>query len=451
MDKILLVQQYLGDNNEVGPVFPIGLAYIATAIAQTDWNVRVLDMNIYDNPYETLSETLESYQPDVIGLSLRNIDNVDYENFNYFYQELNILIPRLKQYGALLIVGGAGFSIFAKEIMMQYREIDYGIIQEGEETIVELLNAIKTDTSFNKISGVYKWNDQQLSFGGQRKPMNFSKSSIPDRAFFEIEKYNKPLCMGVQTKRGCSLKCSYCTYPFINKNTERFRTPESVVEEIEILVNRYKVEEIIFCDDIFNVPLNHAKQIIESIIKRNIKVKWSAWFDVGSTDESFIRLAIKSGCYRFCFSTEGVVDSSLKLLHKNFNAKQADKLINICLSKEFKGIDFRFSLFALPPGQTYWGLLKTLYVVFKTHVLYINSKCLVSWIRILPNTELYSSIENKDVNLLPVTVTATNKDDLFYKFTSLNHLAITLYTYLLNKIIASRSIRKKLHKLMNEK
>ena len=92
MNSILLVQQYLGKNNEVGPIFPIGLAYLATAIQHTNWEIKVLDMNVCENPYETLSKTMESYVPTVVALSIRNIDNVDYEEFNYFYLEIGKMV-----------------------------------------------------------------------------------------------------------------------------------------------------------------------------------------------------------------------------------------------------------------------------------------------------------------------------------------------------------------------
>lgn len=443
MNKILLVQQYLGNNHEVGPIFPIGLAYIATKITtNTNWNVKAIDMNVCENPYKTLDNTIKSFKPNVVGLSVRNIDNVDYEDFNYFYKELNQIVRVIKQRCNTLILGGAGFTIFAPEIMNQNKGINYGIVQEGEETIIELLQCIEKNKSVNLVKGIYYWNGEILNFTGERKPINFFKSVIPHRFYFEIDKYNKPLCMGIQTKRGCSLKCSYCTYPFLNKHTERFRNPSDVIDEIEQMVNNYGIKEIIFCDDIFNNPLNHSIEIIKGIIDREIKVKWSAWFDVGTTNIEFIRLAIKSGCYRFCFSTEGVIDSSLKQLQKNFSAKQADQLIKSCLSNEFRNIDFRFSLFAIPPGQTILGMLKTLYIVYKTHVVWVNSKCLVSWIRLLPNTALNNTIGKSSEELLPIEVTTQNKDNLFYKSNDINKYLIILYKYALKGVLSLRSIRK---------
>lgn len=443
MNKILLVQQYLGLNHEVGPVFPIGLAYIATNISSnTNWIVKAIDLNVCENPYLALNNAIDSFNPDVVGLSVRNIDNVDYEDFNYFYNELERVIGAIKQKCGTLLLGGAGFSIFAPEIMNYNKGINYGIVQEGEETIVELLKCIESDQSIDSVKGIYYWINNTLHFTGERQPVNFSKSMIPDRTYFEINKYNKPLCMGVQTKRGCSLKCSYCTYPFLNKHTERFRTPSSVVDEIEQLVTNYGIKEIIFCDDIFNNPLNHSIEIIKGIIDRDLNVKWSAWFDVGSTDIEFIRLAIKAGCYRFCFSAEGVIDSSLKRLQKNFSAKQALHLIESCLTDEFRDVDFRFSLFAMPPGQTIFGMLKTIYIVYKTHVVRVNSKCLVSWIRLLPNTPLNNTIGKSSEELLPIDITTQNKDNLFYKNPDINKYLVILYKYAIHGVLSLRSIRK---------
>lgn len=443
MNKILLVQQYLGVNHEVGPIFPIGLSYIATNITSyTNWNVKAIDLNVYEKPFYVLEHTLASYEPDVVGLSVRNIDNVDYDDFNYFYKELNPVIKVIKQKCNTLLVGGAGFSIFAPEIMNQNREIDYGIVQEGEETIVELLHCLEESYSVGTVRGLYYWNNDNLLFSGERRPINFSKSIIPDRTFFDVKKYNKPLCMGVQTKRGCSLKCSYCTYPFLNKHTERFIKPSIVVDEIEQLVNDYGVEEIIFCDDIFNNPVNHSIEIINGIIERGLRIRWSAWFDVGVTDVKFIRLAIKSGCYRFCFSTDGVINTSLQKLKKNFSSRQADKLIDNCLSDEFKNVDFRFSLFAMPPGQTIKGMIKTLFIIFKTHVLRVNSKCLVSWIRLLPNTDLYNSINDSSRNLLPIDITSQNKEYLFYNNHSINKFLVIIYKYAIKIVLNLRPFRK---------
>lgn len=443
MTRILLIQQYLGLNKEVGPIFPIGLAYLCSAIKNINWQIKVLDMNVCKNPYEDLQNLLLNFNPDVTAVSLRNIDNVDLENFNYFYLEFIKTISIISKSKSKIIVGGAGFSIFGEKIMETIPTIDFGISQEGEQTMIELLNALRFKNSdIPKIKGLYYRKQKNVLFTGQRTPLDFSKSAIPDRSFFDLSKYNKPLCMGVQTKRGCSLKCSYCTYPYLNHYSERFRNKKSVVDEIEMLHKKYGINEIIFCDDIFNNPLNHACEILLELKKRKLKIRWSAWFDIGNTNLDFIRLAITTGCYRFCFSIEAVTERSLKELRKNFNMKQISNLLRLIKKPEFKDIDFRFSIFALPPSQNIWGLCKTLRFVYNTHVSKKNIKCLVSWIRIYPHTAIYDSLNNKGIDLLPPSIDKNSTNTLFWMECSIPQPIIYFYKKILKSFNILRNFKK---------
>ncbi len=296
MKKILFIQQYLGKNKEVGPIFPIGLSYIITAVRnKTDFQIKALDLNICQQPYKELISTLSICEPDICGLSIRNIDNVDYDSYTFFLDEVNFLTGILKQFCNCIIAGGAGFSIFGNEIMKKNHDIDFGVRLEGEETFVELLNKLENNKSIENVKGIYYRKDSEIVFTGERCPLEFEKSKAPIRDYFAVPIYDKPLCLGVQTKRGCPLKCSYCTYPFLNKDIIRLRLPVDVVDEIEDLVEKYAVKEIIFCDDVFNAPEQHAENIIKEMINRNLKIKWSAWFDAGNTTEHLLDLAIKSG------------------------------------------------------------------------------------------------------------------------------------------------------------
>ena len=443
MNKILLIQQYLGDNSEVGPIFPIGLAYISTAISKLKWDIQVLDMNIYEDPFLILSNILSEFNPDVIGISLRNIDNVDLKRFRYFYEDFVKLLNFIAHKQAIIIVGGAGFSIFANQIMQENTSINYGIVQEGETTIVELLSAINSRKEVHNIKGILFRANNEIIYTGQRKPLDFSNSDIPDRSLFNVKAYDEPLCIGVQTKRGCSLKCSYCTYPFLNSYSERFRPAKNVVDEIESLINDYNISEIIFCDDIFNVPKWHAESIIHEMINRKIHIKWSAWFDIANTDESFIKLAVQSGCYRMCFSAEAITNDSLKALHKNFNVEQIYSLMNIIKKNEYKNIDFRFSIFALPPKQSLKGMLDTLSFTFRNHVMHKNIKCLVSWIRVYPNTELYGSLKYKPKNLLPTPNGNIDLSTIFFNEYHFNTILIRIYNWMFLLFEKLRKLKRK--------
>jgi anaerobic magnesium-protoporphyrin IX monomethyl ester cyclase len=440
--SILLIQQYLKNSSEIGPIFPLGLSYIATALKKEGIITTVIDLNLFNTPYLILKEVLSDTKPELIGISLRNIDNVDFFNFVYFYEELSKTLQKIREYSpkSVIIIGGSGFSIFAQKIMERHKEISFGVYLEGENTIIELLNNLNTP---HLVKGLFYRSNGNVYFTGKRKFPEFDKLPTPDRSFFKMDSYKYPLCVGIQSKRGCVLQCSYCTYPYLNGKDLRLRSSTSVVDEIEMLIRDYKIDEIIFTDNIFNIPVEHAEEILNEVLKRKLKIKWSAWFDVKIINQNFIELAKKTGCYRMCFSPDGIVNETLKSLGKNFNETDINRLVNLC--KINPETDFRFSLFALPPNQTTRGLFKTISFVFKTHVILRNSKCLVSWIRILPNSEIYNRIcYNKEATnnyeLLPEIL--ISKHNLFFKNQFHNTVITLIYTFTLRFIILLRNFRK---------
>ncbi|MCK4819555.1 cobalamin-dependent protein, partial [bacterium] len=134
--NVLLVQAYLGGNEPL--VFPIGLAYIKASI--TGHDVEVFDTNASKKPFEDLGEVLENHSPQVVGISLRNIDSTNKREVVFYYSYLKETIDVIKkQSQAKIIIGGSGFSMFAREIMEEEGRIDYGIFLEGEKVFPALL------------------------------------------------------------------------------------------------------------------------------------------------------------------------------------------------------------------------------------------------------------------------------------------------------------------------
>jgi radical SAM superfamily enzyme YgiQ (UPF0313 family) len=371
---------------------------------------------------------------------LRNIDTTDKTDFYYYYASIKTTLNEIHKIwnNGKIIIGGAGFSTFPIQILKQNDLIDFGVYLEGEDTILELLNNLGTP---KKVKGIYYRENGKILYTGNRE--NFTNFDfIPDRSFFNLNQYDYPRSIGIQSKRGCVLQCSYCNYPSLNGTKLRMRKPNNIVDEIEKIIKTTNTKEIIFTDNVFNIPISHSIAICKEIINRNLTVRWSAWFDIKNIDQEFIDLAVKSGCYRMCFSPDGLVNETLSSLNKNITKNDITKLL--VLTKRNKMIDFRFSVFALPPYQTIAGLIQTIIFVFKTHVLYRNSKCLVSWIRILPNTRLYKSSSNEEAisidNLLPEKV--VNKELLFYNKTTINNFIMLMYYVLLRTVLRIRSIRK---------
>lgn len=381
--KVLLVQAYLGGNEP--PVFPLGLACIAASIPKHE--TKVFDSNTVANPFDMLREIAVDFTPEIVGISLRNIDSTNKSDVVFYYTWLKDLIAAVQAgCSAKIILGGSGFSMFAREIMEQESAIDFGVYLEGENVFAELLNNL--DTPY-KVSSIFYRRDGKVHFTGNAPPVDINDPPVPSWGALALGPYQKGSDgIGIETKRGCSLGCIYCIYGFLNGRQYRLKRPERVVDEIEILVKEHGVTHFTFVDSIFNVPLSHARAICHEILSRNFTVSWSAWFNERFVDQEFITLLIQSGCKHIIFSPDGFSDGVLKKLGKNLSRKN---IVNsFKLLQNNTDIEVSYNFFKNPPGQSLTNFFGMLFFCLRTKLAMKKRVHFeFSVLRIEPHTELY--------------------------------------------------------------
>ncbi len=405
--KTLLVQSYLG-HNKYFPVYPLGLAYISTALSRKGHEVRIFDPNTSTRPYEELKERILGYSPEVIGISLRNIDNQYRLAPFYYYKHFQRVLETIRAISpnTIIMAGGAGFSMFAEKIMIRNPTIDFGIYLEGEESVPELLDKLDRPAS---VGGIYFRKNGALSFTGYRALPDFPNFPVPKRDFIDIAPYlNHPESLGIQTVRGCPLKCTYCNYPQLNGNKLRARDAKSVCDEIEYLVRQFNVKQFMFADGVFNAPLRHAEEICKEIIRRGLPVTWSAWMELKHAPKSFLTLAVRAGCTGITFSPDALSQGALNGLQKELEEKDVQDSLNLFIKdRDLRSIHVTYSMFINPPGETLFGLLKTLGFFLKAK-LFLRGRGgpFLNWIRLEPETKAFQyavekGIFKKDFELLP--------------------------------------------------
>ncbi|MDO8785607.1 MAG: radical SAM protein, partial [Syntrophales bacterium] len=391
--KILLIQSYLGGNEP--PVYPLGLACISSVLPGHD--LRLFDPNVSERPFEELKETIESFSPDIVGISIRNIDSTNKRQVVFYYEHFKKVIDTVSAAtaGAKIIVGGSGFSMFAKVIMEDEPRIDIGVFLEGETVMPALLHNIEEPW---KVKGVFYRKGSEVVFSGSADQTDLNVVPLPDRSLLPPDRYRSiSEAMGIETKRGCALKCVYCIYGFLNGKKYRFRNPEKIVNEIEALSKEHGVDRFTFVDSVFNIPLRHAEEICHEIIRRGIKVKWSAWFSESELTEEFLELAVRAGCNKVILSPDGFSDTVLKKLEKNIT--KADilrsygilkKLVHAGSNRGMEKLEVCYNFFKNPPGQSLSAFLGIAAFFFKAKMqmgrrvhLEFNS------LRVEPNTKLY--------------------------------------------------------------
>ena len=343
--RILLVQSYLGGAEP--PVFPLGLACLKAALGAHE--VRVFDLNTAARPFEQLRELVAAFQPEVTGFSLRNIDSTNKRTVVFYYPFLKEAVTAVRAASAApLVVGGSGFSMFAREIMADEPRLDLGVFLEGERTFPLLLENLARPGA---VPSVFYREGGAVRFSGPGEQVDLDAAAFPDRGAVALEAYTGfSEGIGVETKRGCLLDCLYCIYGFLNGKKLRLRAPAKVVDEIETLTCRHGVRRFTFVDSVFNIPVRHAEEVCRELLRRGVRAEWSAWFNEKNLTREFLELARDAGCRNVILSPDGFSDTVLERCGKNI--RMGDIRSSYEALRAVDGFEVSYNFFKNPPGQS---------------------------------------------------------------------------------------------------
>jgi len=406
--KLLLVQAYLGRFEP--PIFPAGLNALGRHFAlRTEHDVSVLDMNIHKQPYDALDEALRKMKPDIVGISLRNVDTTQYRDRFYYFQEIPRIAAAITRVcpSSRIVIGGPGFSIYSSEIMQAVLELDYGIVSEGEHTFTALLDALDNPAS---VGGILFRRDGKVESSGPGTL--FDMADYADEAAFVVplEPYKDvPFGIGVESSRGCAQQCIYCVYPFLNGPCVRLRAPIKIIDEVEMLVEKHGVKTFQFIAPVFNIPPAHCEAVCSEMIARNLgqKVAWIGWFAERFLSREQWDLALEAGCVEFAFSPDAITDSVLARMGKVSRCADIERTLQMAKRDARASVSYNF--FINPPGETPGDFLRLLRF-FIGAKLKLRSRCRVfaSYIRIEPHTAIHEiAVQEGTISANETTLPAT--------------------------------------------
>ena len=339
------------------PIGPVGIDYVATALRADGVEVDVVDLCLADPPEAALQKHLAQRQPELVGLSFRNVDDCFWPSGQPFLPDLKETIQTVRSLtDAPIVLGGVGFSIFAERIVAE-TGADFGIRGDGEWALRGLLDALRGKGGFQRVDGLLWRTDGQLRANRPAWPGELSlpttRDAVDNAAYFRLGGQG-----GLETKRGCGRTCIYCADPLAKGPAARLRPPVEVADEVESLLAQ-GVDVLHVCDSEFNLPPAHARAVCEEWILRGLggRVRWYAYMAVVPFDASLAGAMRRAGCVGVDFTADSASQAMLTTYRQPHRREDLRRAVRLCREN---GIAVMFDLLLGGPGETPKSVAETI-------------------------------------------------------------------------------------------
>jgi anaerobic magnesium-protoporphyrin IX monomethyl ester cyclase len=398
---------YFAERWSHGSTMPaLGLLYLAAVLEQNRIDVEVVPSDVLDLTWQDLARKIETERPDIVGITTTTENR--FQSFR-LAQVAKAAYPK-----TFVVMGGPHFRVTNYDTLSHIPAIDGVVSGEGEMTMVELAQAIAARDALSKVSGLTFRNDGHIVENPPRALISdLNALPLPARHLIPWEKYNFRLEIpgqGMQpagnlmTSRGCPFCCTFCATPTNWGRAVRGLSPENVLKEVELLVERYGAKVVWFYDDTFNYHPQRTAKICDLMIERQLNVKWYCEVRVDLMTRELTQKMAQAGMFYAGFGIEtGSERVAREIIKKKATLEQAYQFIE--WAHEFGVIPNPFFMFS-HPTETWAEAQETLAVIEK-----VKDRCdiSVSISHIYPGTELEKRAY--DEGKLPQDFTWTKERD----------------------------------------
>ncbi|MBI5487878.1 MAG: cobalamin B12-binding domain-containing protein [Deltaproteobacteria bacterium] len=332
------------------PVYPLGLDFVAGALADRH-EVTLLDL-LADERLDALEATLRSSVPDVVGLSIRNVDNTDGTNPEGFVEDARRAAASVRRAsGARVVLGGSGFGIFPAELLAA-TGADAGIVGEGER-VGALLDAWERGADAAGLPGVVLRDAPVLRTGPWQGPRRRRwRAEAPHVAFY----LRHGGMLNLQSRRGCPHACTYCTYPLLEGRASRPVPPRDVAAEARALQDA-GARFLFFADSTFNVDPPHNLAVAAALRAAEVRLPWGAFFAPSAPERGYFGSLAAAGLTHVEFGTESLSAPMLTSFGKWFSP---DDVREAHAAARAAGLNVAHYFLLGGPGETAATLSETL-------------------------------------------------------------------------------------------
>lgn len=303
--KVLLISANI--TTSPYPVYPLGMSVVARALTRAGHEVRQYDTLLAENSLDFLAAEVGQFRPDLVGISVRNIDNVNLMNEQYYIENVQKIVAKVKSVSSVKVVlGGAGFSLIP-ELILDETGADFGIVGEAEVLVVDFVA--------NAARGSYP---QARVIGPAEKIKGDGiVSALYDERVMDFYLKSGNIA-SIQSKRGCTHSCVYCSYPVLEGSRIRQRDPRSVVDDMELLHHEHKAKLIFFVDSVFNDDEGAYLDLVREMQRREVNIPWTAFIKPKGLTDDIVKRMKETGLMAVEIGADAACDRTLKGMGKSF-------------------------------------------------------------------------------------------------------------------------------------
>ena len=327
---------------------PIGLAYIAAHLDHDRHQVKVLDLMFSDDHLADVEATVKEFQPEMVGMSVRNLSNQSYLNTQWALPLSKEVIGRIRSLSkAVIVCGGPAFSIMPKECF-EFLGPDLGLVGDAGETFATLTDRLEVGEPdyFDMPGLVYKRDGQTHKNEGYCVSAFEKPPRLED---LDMARYNKAgFGIGILTQLSSFSYPANASQVQIDESAWRVIRPiDDVVAEVKDMKQRFGMKKVFFIANGFNLPLDHAKSLCRELIDSAVNVRWNTNLAPFNCDRELIGVMKESGC--------GLVmmgNRSGNPYDQDSMSEVADGLTEVCRMCDESGLHYNIGKIFGEPGET---------------------------------------------------------------------------------------------------
>ncbi len=403
---------------------PLGLAYLAAALRSAGHRVQMVD-GVGENTTRLMSYEYDDNlllggltydeivahidrDADIIGISC--MFSVDWPKVKRLIRKIHAAFPAIP-----IIGGGEHFSALPEYSLRDCPEVMACVIGEGEETLLELLEALGAGKDLNAVEGIaYHQQDKVLLKYRRGRIANIDDIAPPAWDLVPMENYftegighgiNRGRTISMLATRGCPFQCTFCSSAMMWTTRWIARDPERVLDEIEDYVKRYKIDNVDFLDLTAIIRKDWIISFAKGLLRRNIKITWQ--LPVGTRSEAIdrevARYLYESGCRNMGFSPESGSPVTLDQIKKRVHLGHIKTSMRDCIKA---GLNVKFNIIIGFPEETHKEVWKSLRFLLKMSFYGAHDASLFPFAP-YPGSELFDDLKKEGLIVEPL-------DDAFF-------------------------------------